>query len=435
MEHNVLPAILIASLIYCTSIFVIPCNVFGNDGGGPTMNDTSGDFQAEIKQGKLGVKFSIPTEFELKQSAPRGARYHDTAHQVLWHIKRFPWLLDISSDHDEILRRDIAEAARYLFQLFYNDHQKAASESIETPPRTDDPDWSPIIQVSYDTLDSTAVLSIIHRLSYRPGSEIIAGHVLIPMTHGMYVFSAYSSAEITGLKESILADRLLSKHPVPRGKKDIEAALAPLDQKEIDNPDHDALFTNHPLSRVRAALRWFIGLEKPVLSITQPMPASISGPLELAGVGVSIIPPPRYLPTPQRINTAQNLVSFIRVGLPDVHPRDFDIWRVPGESITGFNRQKKLIKTANTIIQGWEREGAADIQIEVRDITKSGKRIQLFQYVKYKVATGPVQSAIYWLLDEDGVLFRITVGGPLYISKDELFSDLNQIVASFQRLD
>ncbi len=262
--------------------------------------------------------------------------------------------------------------------------------------------------------------------------------MLIPITHGIYAFSAYSRAAMTGMKESILTDQLLSKHSfddTKDPKSAIKAALAPLDQKEIDNPDHDAIFTDHPLSRVRSALRWFVGLEKPVLAITQPMPASISGPLELAGVGVSIIPPPRYLPTPQRDNIVHDLVGFMRVSLPDVHPRKFDIWRIPRVSITGFNRQKKLFKTANAIIQEWEREGATDLQIEVRDITKSGKRIQLFQHVKFNVATGPVQSAIYWLLDEDGVLFRITVGAAPYISEDELFSDLNQIVDSFQRLD
>ncbi len=140
-------------------VCIIACNVPGNDEGGLTMNDTSGDFQAEIKQGELGVKFSIPTEFELMESFPRGASYHDTAHQVEWHITSSPWLLDISSDHDEILRRDLAEAARYAFQQFYQQEAANESELIETPPRTDDPNWSPIIQVSYDKLDSITVLS------------------------------------------------------------------------------------------------------------------------------------------------------------------------------------------------------------------------------------------------------------------------------------
>ena len=47
---------------------------------------------------------------------------------------------------------------------------------------------------------------------------------------------------------------------------------------------------------------------------------------------------------------------------------------------------------------------------------------------------GPVQSAIYWLLDEDNSLLRVTVGTADDVPEEKIFVELDGIVASMERL-
>lgn len=115
---------------------------------------------------------------------------------------------------------------------------------------------------------------------------------------------AYARATMTGLRESILMNKLMPANP---GRDPGE--LMPT-QEQIDDPSADVGID--PLSQVRAALAWL--LDQSGLEVTTPMPAPVDGEVELTRSSC-VVTPPRFL-LASHLRMSPTLSVFMRTGIP-----------------------------------------------------------------------------------------------------------------------
>lgn len=126
-------------------------------------------------------------------------------------------------------------------------------------------------------------------MMYLPGREIIMGHLLVPVASGLFEARALTSNgdSPTGMRESVLT--LLATE----SGTDIEELEHTNRQDDFDDPAHDEHIPDHPLSRLRAALRDL--LEPPRIEVIAAAPAHPAGRVKLASPKCSLVPPPRFV--------------------------------------------------------------------------------------------------------------------------------------------
>lgn len=132
-------------------------------------------------------------------------------------------------------------------------------------PRTDDATWSPMIEFERFDVAGGVALTVLHRMSYQPGHEVVMGHTLVPVRRGLFEARWLFTAGLTGYRETMLhaqQDRGTDEEP------------SRLSQQAMDDSAHDASFPEHPLTLARAARSWHAHGR---LRVTEPPPRSQSG--------------------------------------------------------------------------------------------------------------------------------------------------------------
>lgn len=246
-----------------------------------------------LRAGIHGIRAHIPPGTEIVTDEPGYLKLYEPARNLEWMLAVRPDLrMDLREAHRDDLRRHAQQYARRMFEDVFVQMRTDTS----TRPRTDDPDWSPLVELEHVTVGPAPGLRVVHRMFYQPGREILLGHLVIPLPDGVFEARVAAGDGNTGYRESIL---LLKHPPTPPAK------FHP--QSEYDDPRYDANFRDHPLSRVRAALRelhevW--GLE----ALTAPTP-QVDGPVDLPHLGCAIVPPPRFV----LLDTPADHARFVRV--------------------------------------------------------------------------------------------------------------------------
>jgi hypothetical protein len=382
--------------------------------------------------GDLGVRLSLPGSVSTLQETPSAALLRDPERRVAWEIGHFPFRLDLRASSEEELRRDLEAEAREAFRTSYEQIAAEVNTEGRPPPRIRDGAWSPIIELERVEIGGARALRVIHRLTYEPTHELIVGRVLIPLASGVFEIAASHLARTTGYRESIRYATVSSGKQV----EDPLAAARALTQKDFDDPTYDILFADHPLSLVRAALRWLEEKEGGALQVSSPMPEQEAFAVELAGAGCTITPPPRYLPLPVgAVPMSPTLSMLTRVGLSASHPRLLDVWRLPDEHIAGPDRLEALLGLARRNAQEWAGEGAADIEVKVSKLPEEDGRAHVRSQIQFKAQGRPVQTVARWFADRDGVVFRVSAGAGPWVLKKELQGDTDAVVRSLRRLD
>jgi hypothetical protein len=400
-------------------------------------------FLADLRDGTHGIRVALPSSMRVERDIEREALLQDDSHSVTWHLALGWAMVDLRKDYVALLRSDLAREARWAFEDTLRSRHAEAGVPQGTP-RTSDTEWSPLVSVEDATVSGADALIVIHRLAYEPGEETVAGRVLIPLEKGTVHLSALSRVTLTGFRETLLSQRMLDTHfhapehpPLHRAMPEVEAQAKLLrilpSQTQIDDPAFDVAVPKHPLSLVRAALRWLLGGGLRI-EVTQPLRNRPRSSVELPTVGCDMTPPPRFVFAPMMAERmSQTLAPFTRACLPGVQPQLFDVWRVPDAQIRGVGHRWRLKRLATKTIRGWASEGATDIHVETWPLPPLGGRPRLGSYVRFRTVAGPTHSLACWIADLDGTVFRLAAGGPLGISKDELMHRIETAASTWRR--
>jgi hypothetical protein len=382
-----------------------------------------------LTDGRFGVRFAAGARFQgVEQSDFQAvmARPDDDTH---WELRLSPMRLALRPEEDGVLRADVEREARVLFQT-----QHAALASMlganRPPPRTEDPDWSPLIELERVALGAAPALRLIYRTAYEPGAEVILGRLLIPVEAGLFQITVRHLARTTGLRETALLDRALRQAP-GAAPRDVARQLG--GQRAYDHPSEDGAFPEHGLSRVRGALAGLMDPERSGLQVLAPMPQPPSGEVLLAELGCAVSPPPRFTRVAsEALGLSPTLAMFSRPLIDEV--RLMDVWRGPDTLPPGPERTERLVALAQRNAREWEREGATDLRMDTRPLPEAEGVAQVSNQLQFLARGRPTRSASRWIADTDGAVFRILVGGPPYLSPEELLAEADRVAGSWRRL-
>jgi len=234
-----------------------------------------------LASGADGIELKIPSTFEPREDRDGMAVLVDPANEVVWHLfLANDVVLDLSDTSAASLERDVRTHTEYLREVM---ESSAADFDGKLSPR------HPLVSYEHVTVDGKPALSILHRMSLKPGNELVMGHLLVPIRDGLFEARWITKDALTGLRESILFAEELAKHPGAD-----EFVLAELSKSiDYDNPRYDAQFPKHALSRSRAAARWIT--TDAGIRVTAPPRAIPPRDVELAPQGCSLTLPPRYV--------------------------------------------------------------------------------------------------------------------------------------------
>lgn len=410
-------------------------------------------FLDDLKKGHPGLKLAIPETWRRQEEHERRVVLIDSEHRVGWHILHAPWRADLraeTQEERELLRRDIERHARYGFEQHYMQvpQPRPASGQPAPPPRppvrTSDPEWSPVISVEQVMVDGQKALLTIRRVAYEPVMEAVVANLLIPLATGLLDITVFQHTQDTGYRENALLSMALQKFP-GEGPQKLARRLG---QTHFDDPQYDAQFKNHPLTCVRAALRWLLALPKETLEVTAPAPPlpAPGSEVELPNVGCAVRPPPRYLLMPDGVLPVPMGVALLsRVVLEGADdPQMLDVRQLSGASLPAEGREERLLALVQHQLEEWQRQGATQIEIKQEPVTlppaedaavrSAGPRIALAADVSMVLGGARTHTVSRWLVDHDGRVFRIGIATPPYVPLVEAAAAAESVLRSLRRL-
>ena len=378
-------------------------------------------FVNQLSRGELGVQFSIPEEFVVEEdtgeslmavSAKSGA--------TLWvFYSRDP--LDVNPAHSSSLRQDLERAARDIFIM--TSKQMPREKPLERL-RTDDPSWSPLIEVTPLSLPGGAGLSVLHRTLYEPGRESIMGHLLIPVRDGMIEVRTFHFSQQTGYRESAVVILKMRASPLQPGEEPTDRMRRIASQRDYDDPALDEKFSEHPLSRARQLLRT---LQERLVVVEPPKtpPAEIIS----ASLRCAFTPPPRYLLSEE---------SGARIRLVKMSIAATDGCSILTVICIG-ELQPSLATNLEDLVQkssgGMPPEGSAEVKCTVRTVSGPDQRSSAEGHLTFVRGDGFLgQTALRAFEDEERAVWLLALGTGQSSPAEEIFRELDGVVMSFRRL-
>jgi hypothetical protein len=386
-------------------------------------------FMEEFARGERGVRGELPPSFEPIDRSENGATLVDQGRGLSLHLSSCPYRLDLTPAHEALLRQDIERHARDLFVQFAHMRSRPAP-SPGTALRTDDPAWSPVVEVSPRTVAGAQSLEVIHRISYEPGSELVMGHLLLPVASGLFEFRVVGTERTaTGLREATVVERMLaSLGPSVDGGNPLEMIRGRVGQRDFDDPALDAQFLDHPLSVVRAALRWL--REEAGLVVTAPAPPVTPGEVSLTELGAAFSAPPRYLPHEVRRGRAQ----FARVSFATTDGVAL-LTVIPVHGLTHARTVAELRELGEMVGGQAVPAGATEVAVSSREARGVEGRASAEIHVRFTRDDAlPACTAIRAFVDERGEPWLVMLGTSQSIPEAELFPQLEAVARSFRRL-
>lgn len=378
----------------------------------------------ELREGSLGVRLHLPDQLESLEQGPTFARWIDRDALSTALAIHSPFPLDLSDARKPTLRAELEAEARRVFVAKYRSlAAERGATALDRPPRTDDPSWSPIVELDLLERDDGRLLRCISRLSYQPGHELIRGLLCCPLANGHLWLALMHLSTQTGMRESVLTLRLNPaegfEHP---------------GQAFYDDPTHDETFPQHGLSCVRRGLAHWLGADAGALEITarQPSAPHPGAPITLVDSDSSLVVPPGFLHVPREVMPmAPSMSSFVRLGLERQPDAMLDVWRLSSD-VTPPRNIDELVELAQAIARSWENEGASNVAVTVEP--REGERIEARARIAFTIHDEPKRNIAQWILDRDGAVFRIGVSFEPPDEFDSWAPVLDELVASWQRL-
>jgi hypothetical protein len=390
----------------------------------------------ELTHGRRGLRLALPGRFEIQSDEQNDATLVDAGRQAGLFLFQFPLQLDLRPEHEGLLSRDIERHARELFDLHFvhrHGQQPPGADASRRRPRTEDPDWSPVLSIERVRLGACEALSVVHRNALEHGLEIVMGHLLVPLSSGLFEFRVVArNRGPTGVRESDIVARAMMEEKV-KTQAEMEALMMRLTP---DDPRHDSRYPDHPLTVVRDLLRM---LAAPgVIEVSQPAPVPPAGEVVLPGLGSAVTLPPRYV---QTANSEPTFAQFSRVafagGVPGSDGVQLLSLLMVAEkgSPEGPERQKMFAAKARELAQSTAR-GATGVHIETWTSASKGGGVQAFAHAEFQPgAQGvPRQSTLVCLTDAGDVVKVVVLRTSACIPREELLADVETVTRSWRPL-
>jgi hypothetical protein len=391
----------------------------------------------ELTHGGRGLKLALPGRFELQSDEQNSASLVEVDHQAVFFLFHFPLQLDLRSEHEGLLSRDIERHARELFETHFSHQQSqqpAGAAAARPRPRTADPAWSPVVSIERVWLGNCEALSVVHRMAYQPGLEIVMGHLLVPLRSGLFELRLLAGNRgPTGVRESAILQRAMQEANV-QTRAEAEALMK---RQTPDDPRYDAAFPDHPLTVVRGLLR---RVAMPgVIEVTDPTPLPPAGEVVLPEIGCAVMLPPRYV---QAANRGGTFVQFSRVAFAGGEAGSdgvqvLTLMSLAGEVIPdGPERQKTLTAHARSLAESLTR-GASGVRIETWMSSGGVGGVQALAHAEFQPGAqgGPKQRAIFCLFTgTGGVEKTVMLVASACIPKEEMLADIEVVTRSWRLL-
>ncbi len=288
-----------------------------------------------LERGELGVRVAL-RDCELLEERSHNFVFRSSAHKTLVQVALMPWRTSL--EPPELVAEDVERAIRALFERSWFETPLSELERNlgRTVPLGREHGFSPVVSCDRVSLPGGDGLSIVYRSSYRPGSEVVTGRLLVPVKEGTFELSVTAMDQMTGVREA-LALSTSSSGTTPPNFRQI-----------VDDVERDADFPEHCLSRVRAEMRSVLATVEVTESALLPPQQRVSLPHS----GVSVVPPPRFgLLSPGTLPMPARHASFSRVGFSvNEAPWLFEVLRLPYEG-TEFEG------SARAFYGSWARQG------------------------------------------------------------------------------
>jgi hypothetical protein len=319
--------------------------------------------------------------------------------------------LDVGSC--EGFERYQSAAAHYAHQMFV---EVGAQDQFEGPLRTDRDAWSPLIEAELHELPSARAVRLIHRMVYRPGREIIMGHLLIPCATGLFEARMIAKDDTTGYRESTL---MLMSGAVSGGEKTIPP------QAFFDAREYDAKFAMHSLSRVRGALGW---LASEGLSDVRAVESRANLEVELPALGAAITPPQGFVHDPNA--SRPNFECFSRVSFCATD----GIEQLVVESESNHSLEPGALRSLaeRRTLEIHREAEVADIAIEVREQTGQSGTPEVVVVVEGQGYQGSLRNIVLWFLDANNRPRRVTLATKRAVPSEGMIDELRASAASWR---
>ncbi len=380
-----------------------------------------------LGDGSAGVGLRLPPGVEVLEDGPTAARWFDPSLGLIGLASTSPFTVAIHEGGSPTLRERLEADAR---RNFAREHVRLAQEGALAPKigmRTEDPSWSPIVELRRLCVPGGRVLRCVYRLSYQPGHEGIWASLFCPVAEGTVTITGLCLVQPTGLRESILMAGLRQKQTGESGEIELPG------QAYLDAPEHDPSFPNHGLTLLRRALDTWVDAEAGALEITRPAVRVVEGSrVALPASGCSIVPPPGFrLLRPELLQSSATLSTFALAGLDPLAPTLVDVWSLPPDP--EVRSASSLARMAEDICARWADEGATKVQTTTWAVEVDTDPRAVRSLTRFEVQGEPKLALGHWLLCEDGALFRISLSIEPPSTPEVWAVAFDAVVASWQR--
>jgi len=150
-----------------------------------------------LHTGASGIRVELPAGLAVAKDGEDGAELEDEANGVRW------WFFLAPELRLELGAPDASElelAMRWYARAMFDDVFRATAGDEAGEPRTADPDGTPMVDFERQRVGGAAALRTVHRMAYRPGSEIVMAHLLVPLERGLFEARAVAGDALTGYR-------------------------------------------------------------------------------------------------------------------------------------------------------------------------------------------------------------------------------------------
>lgn len=401
------------------------------------------DLRAALTSGEAGARLELPAG-PVEALGAAGLRIVDEAAGLVVQVRLLGWRLDLSSEHEALLRSDLERDARWRFERAFV--ELAQDPTLELPmrpdaPRTADPAWSALVEAEPVPLAGGRALRAVHREAYQPTLEIAHGRLLVPIATGLLELVHTAVSRQTGGKEAVLMDERM--RTLLRPGMDPREVMP--GQRVIDDPALDARFPEAPLARIRAAQQALLDPAARRLVVTRATATPELDAIERHDVVVPearcvLTPPPRCLRVPAGVPPGSqppgSQVHFTRVGLGSAAPpRLFSVQRVTDADAA--RDAGALAAFARRRADAWAQEGVTGISARTTPRAPwKASAAAVTCLIDFVTRGGPCRAAQAWVVDpSDGSILRLEASGGAHTPFDDFLGDADDALRSLRTLE
>jgi len=280
--------------------------------------------------------------------------------------------------------------------------------------------WSPMVDFERIEIGGAAALRSTHRMIQRPGREVVLGHWLVPLASGLFEARVVTADTMTGVRETALLTLWSQQEETP-----LDELHASIDPRRYDEPEYDAKFPEHCVSRARAGLEW-MAQATTVRDGWTPAPQA---EVELPESACAVTPAPRFVLAGQDGPRATfERVSFCGTDGVDQLVVEFEPkLRIPESDIEGWAE-----RTARHIHLDAD---VKNVQVATSSQTLADGRTDVLAIVEGEGHTGPLRNAMWWIRGSDGAGHCLSLVGSAAVPAATLAEELAAVAGSWRAMD